>query len=162
MGNCIISGREARLTGRRYPDGPLDGLDRGLASREANKTLVKTVEPGPECVGFVSCWISRNEDHFDLIRKIFWHLLEDRSDIRHMERALIRATGVSEEEERNVPLGLFVEIKQRSGSIGQSKFRFWQRRRHEPAPVCRPTVSLVRPFEFTLWLRGSRSVLPQQ
>src|SRR5215831_325903 len=162
MGNSIFSDGEARLAGRRYPYCPLGRLDCGLTSREAYKTLVETVEPRAECVGSISCWISRNEDHFDLNRKIFRHLFEDRGDIRHVERALIRTTGISEEEERDIALSLFLELERDTRCISQNKFRFWQRRRDQPAPVCCPTVSLRRPVAFLRWPRGSRSVRPQQ
>jgi len=58
------------------------------------------------------------------------HVLQAHSDVRHMEWTLIRATGVSEEKKRDIPLSHFPEIKRGPGRIGQSKVRFCQGRRH--------------------------------
>src|SRR5262249_8981483 len=102
MGNLIVSDRKPRLSGGRYPHNPLGRIDRGFASREADKPLVKMIEPSAECGSAITCGISRNEDHFDLIRKILAHFPEAHSDIRHVEWTLIWATGVSKKQERDV------------------------------------------------------------
>ena len=120
----------------RYPRSPLGSLDSGLASCKANKTLIKTIEPRAQFLRAVPCRISCNKDQLDLIPKARGHLLKARSDVRHVERTLIGATGISEKEERDVSLRLPPEIKRSTGGIGQSKSRLRQGWGHQGAPVC--------------------------
>ncbi len=106
---CFSGGRDARSL--------LGGVDSGFASGQADKTLIKKIQPGAQYFWGVSCRIRGDKDQLDLISEIRGHFLKGHTDIGHVERTLIGATGISEKEERDVSLGLLPEIKRSTGGI---------------------------------------------
>src|SRR5262249_3224697 len=107
----IVFTRECCFSGKWNPRTPLGRVDGDFASCEPDKTLVKMVEPRAQHFWIVTCGVSRNKNYLDLIRKPLGNLLKTASDIRHVQWTLTWAMGISEKEERDVPIGLLPEIE---------------------------------------------------
>src|SRR2546427_597311 len=106
------------------------------------------IEPGAQYLGTIACGVGGNKNQLDLIRETRWQFLEGYSDVRHVKWTHIGTVGVSEEEERDVPLCLRPEIEQGARCVGPSKYRCRQGRR--PAftlPVGETTIACLAPSE---------------
>ncbi len=161
VSNSIVSGTAPCFSSRRYPRSLLGCLDGGLASCKADKALIKMIQPRADYFGGVSCRISGDEYQLDLIPEIRGHFLKGPTDIGHVERTLIGATGIAEKEERDVSLGLWPEVKRSAGGIRQSKSGFRQGRCHQAASVRCFTAIGVGRVRFPFLPQHNRRVVTQ-
>src|ERR1700689_3133815 len=97
-----------------------------MASGKTYKAFIKMIEPRPEHLRSVPFGIGGDENYFELLRCGRGHILESLSDHGHLQRAHIRAVGVSEVQKRCVTLRPGRKIEGRPGRVGQYKSRFRQ------------------------------------